>query len=48
MTNKRICPKCFNRNTEKASKLGMYEGAYFCKDCAIYYNKFVSVSEVRT
>lgn len=41
MINKKICPKCLNKNTRKASKLGWYAGSMFCLDCAIYYNKYV-------
>ena len=40
--NKKICPKCLNKNTWRASKLGYYSDAMFCKDCAIYYNQYVS------
>jgi len=40
--NRKICPKCFNKNTWRASKLGYYSDAMFCKDCAIYYNQYVS------
>ena len=39
--NRKICPKCFNKNTRRASKLGYYSGSMFCKDCAIYYNQYV-------
>ena len=35
----KTCPKCDGTNTRKASKLGLYAGAWFCLDCAIYYNK---------
>jgi len=34
----KICPKCEGTNTAKASKLGYYNGARFCNDCAIYYS----------
>lgn len=32
------CPKCHEKNTWKASKLGMYASNYFCKTCAIYFS----------
>lgn len=45
--NRKICPKCLNKNTRSASKLGYYAGSMFCLDCAIYYNQYVSaVKEV--
>ena len=40
--NRKICPKCFNKNTRRASKLGYYSDSMFCLDCAIYYNQYVS------
>jgi len=40
--NKKICPKCKNKNTRKASSLGYYPDTMFCLECAIYYNKYVS------
>lgn len=39
MKKMKICPKCGNTNTWKASKLDWNKvGSWFCKDCAIYYN----------
>ncbi len=32
------CPKCKNKNTQIASKIGYYASSWFCLDCAIYFN----------
>jgi len=42
MINRKICPKCFKKNTRSASKLGYYKDCMFCLECAIYYNQYVS------
>jgi len=42
--NRKICPKCFKKNTQTNSKLTweLYGKCMFCLECAIYYNKYVS------
>jgi len=44
MINRKICPKCFKKNTRLASKLQYdpKDKVMFCLSCAIYYNKYVS------
>lgn len=39
MRKLKTCPKCDGTNTQRASKLGMYAGSWFCRDCALYYNQ---------